>query len=129
MRIGIAGDACVEAAGAGVVVASGEGRRGFHGEAVLDEGDAEAGAGAVFGRVGGVQEVCEEEADELEGHGDHGVPDEAEDGADGEAFDEDFVAVGARGEDGGFPVRGGGVGGGLFVGLGGGLALFFYMNV
>ena len=53
-----------------------------HLEAVLHEGDAEAGAGAVLCGVAGVQEVGEEEADELEGHGDQGVPDEGEEGAD-----------------------------------------------
>lgn len=57
--------------GSGVAVGSGH-RRGFavggalHVEAVLDEGDAQAGAGAVLGRVGRVEEVGEEEADELE---------------------------------------------------------------
>lgn len=66
----------------------------------------------------GVQEVGEEKADELEGHAYHSVPDEAEDGADGEAVDIDVVGPAeAGGEDCGFPVRRGGVGCGLFVGL------------
>lgn len=54
-------------------VAVGAGHRGrfavggaLHVEAVLDEGDAQAGAGAVLGCVGRVEEVGEEEADELE---------------------------------------------------------------
>lgn len=83
-------------ADAGVCIGGWVGRYGagtFHVEAVLDEGDAEAGAGAVLGGVGGVQQVGEEETDELEGHGNHAVPDEAEDGADGEAFDVDLVGV------------------------------------
>lgn len=93
-----------------------------HIEAVLDEGDAETGARAVLGGVGGVQEVGEEEANELEGHADHAVPDEGEEGADGQAFVVDFVSGHAGGEDGGFPVGRGCVGGGLFVGLGSMLA-------
>lgn len=91
--------------------------RALHREAVLYERDAQAGARPVLGRVRGVQEIGEQEADELEGHGDHGVPDEAEDGADGEAVDEDFVADHAGREDRGFPVGRRGVCGGLFVGL------------
>ena len=47
----------------------------------------------------------------------HGVPNEREHGADGESFDEDFVAEGARGKDGGFPVGRSCVCGGLFVRL------------
>lgn len=38
-----------------------------------------------------MQEVCEQEADELEGHRYHAIPDEGEDGADREAIDVDFV--------------------------------------
>ena len=53
-----------------------------HLEAVLHECDSETGAGAVFCCVAGVEEVGEEEADELEGHGDEGVPDEGEEGSD-----------------------------------------------
>ena len=49
-----------------------------HVETVLYEGDAKASSGAVLRGVCGVQEVGEEEADELEGHADHAVPDEAE---------------------------------------------------
>lgn len=64
-----------------------------------------------------MQEVGEQESDELEGHGDHSVPDEREDGADRETLDEDFVAKGAGGEDRGFPIRWCRVGGGLFVRL------------
>lgn len=53
-----------------------------HLEAVLHEGDSEAGARAVLCCVAGMEEVGEEEADELEGHGDEGVPDEGEEGSD-----------------------------------------------
>jgi hypothetical protein len=67
--------------------------------------------------MGSVEEVCEEETDELEGHGDHGIPHETEDGSDGKAVNVDFVAKDARGEDSGFPVRWGCVCGGLFVRL------------
>lgn len=117
VTVGVVGDACVEVlTGVAVSTPRVEGS-GAEAEAELDEGDAEAGAGAVFGGVGRVQEVGEQEADELEGHADHGVPDEAEEGADGEALDEDFVAKGAGGQDGGFPVGRGCVGGGLFVRL------------
>ena len=73
----------------GVAAAGGGGA--FHDEAVVDERDAKAGAGAVLGGVGGVQEVGEEEADKLEGHGDDAVPDEGEEGSDGEAVDVDLV--------------------------------------
>jgi hypothetical protein len=69
----------------------------FQGEAVLDQGDAEASEGAVLGRVRRVQEVGEEEADPGEGHGNHAVPNKGEDGADGQAVDEDFVADQAGG--------------------------------
>ena len=73
----------------------------------------------------GVQEVCEQEADELEGHADQAVPHEAEDGADGEAVDEDGVGGvrAAWGEDRGFPVGRRRVGGGGFVGLQDGVSL------
>lgn len=65
-----------------------------------------------------MQEVGEEEADELEGHAYHAVPNKGEEAADGEAVDEDVVrVVAAGGEDGGFPVGRCCVGGGLFVGL------------
>jgi len=90
-----------------------------HAEAVLHQCDSQAGLGPVLGGVRGVEEVGEEEADELEGHADHPVPEEGEEGADGEAVDEDVVGGGgAVCEDRGFPVWRGGVGGGLFVGLG-----------
>lgn len=71
----------------------------------------------MLGRVRGVQEVGEQEANELKGHADHGVPNEGEEAADGKAVDVDFVACGARSEDCGFPVRRCRVGGGLFIGL------------
>lgn len=65
-----------------------------------------------------MEQVGEQEADELEGHGDHAVPDEGDDGADGHAFDVNVVGTAeAGGEDGGFPVWRGGVCGCLFVGL------------
>lgn len=66
-----------------------------------------------------MKEVGEQEADKLEGHRDHGIPDEGEDGADREAFDEDFIAKSARSEDGSFPVGRCSVGGGLFICLDG----------
>ena len=65
-----------------------------------------------------MEEVGEQETDELEGHGNHGIPEEAEKRADGEAFDKDLVAKGAGGEDGGFPVGRCCVSGGLFICLG-----------
>lgn len=54
----------------------------------------------------GVEEVGEEETNDLEGHTDHAVPDEAEEGADWEAIDVDFIGRGeAGGKDGcSFPV-------------------------
>jgi hypothetical protein len=53
----------------------------------------------------GVKEICEEETDELEGHGDESVPDKGEKTADYQTVDEDVVAVeGARSQDGSFPV-------------------------
>ena len=69
--------------------------------------------------MGGVEEVGEEEADELEGHADHAVPDEAEERADWEAIDVDFVRgiEVAWGEDGGFPIGRCGICGGCFIGL------------
>lgn len=88
-----------------------------HVEAVLNKGDAKTGARAILSRVGGVQEVGEEEANELEGHADHAVPNKGKEGADGQAFVVDFVGRHARGEDGGFPIGRGCVGGGLFIGL------------
>ena len=116
MGVGVVWYAAVEVL-VGVVVARAARVEGCRAEAKakLDEGDAETGARSVLCGVGGVQEVGEEEADELEGHGDHGVPDEAEEGADGQALDKDLVAKGAGGEDGGFPVGRCCVGGGLFV--------------
>jgi hypothetical protein len=68
--------------------------------------------------VSGVEEVCEEEADELEGHRDHGVPDETEYGADREAIDVDIIRAAESGsEDCGFPIWRCCVCGGLFVSL------------
>ena len=55
--------------------------------------------------VCGVKEVCKEESDELEGHGDKSVPDKGEETANNEAVDEDVVAVeGSRGQNRSFPV-------------------------
>lgn len=77
--------------------------------------------------MGGVEEVGEEEADELEGHGDHAVPDKGEEGADKEAVDVDVVRGGAAGgEDGVLPVGGCGVGGRLFIGLVTGMSVIRY---
>ena len=118
VRVGVVGDAAVEVR-VGVVVAAAGGVEGCgaEAEAELDEGDAEACARAVLRSVGGVQEVGEEEADELEGHGDDGVPDEAEEGAHRQALDEDFVAKHAGRQDGGLPIWRRCVGSGLFVRL------------
>ena len=57
-------------------------------EPVLDEGDAEAGAGAVLGSVGCVQEIREDEAGELEEVGDEGGHKEGEDGPRWEVVDD-----------------------------------------
>lgn len=65
-----------------------------------------------------MEQVGEQETDELEGHGDHAVPNEGDDGANGHAFDVNVVGSAEAGsEDGGFPVWGSGVCGCLFVGL------------
>jgi hypothetical protein len=112
----VAGYAAVEArAGDVVAAAAGVEDGGAEAEAELDECDTEASAGSVLGGVSGVQKIGEEEADKLEGHGYHGVPYEAEERADGEALDKDFVAEGTGSEDGGFPVRRCCVGSSLFV--------------
>lgn len=63
----------------------------LHVEAVLDERDAEAGAGTVLGRVRRVQEICQEETDELKGRRNHAVPNEGEDGAHRHAVHVYFV--------------------------------------
>ena len=67
-----------------------------------------------------MQEISEQETNELEGHGDHAVPDKGEDGADGEAVDVDLIGGHAGSEDGGFPVWRCRICGGLFVCLEGG---------
>lgn len=93
--------------------------RATHRKAIVEQGDAEAGAGAVLGGVGVVEKVCEEETNKLEGHADESIPDEREEGADDQTVDKDVIrAVASGSKDGGFPVGGSGVGGGLFVGLG-----------
>lgn len=90
----------------------------FHVKAVLHKGDAKARTRPILGGVGGVEKISEEKADELKGHGDHAVPDEGENGADGQAIDVDFVRTAhARGEDSRLPVGRCGVCGCLFVGL------------
>jgi hypothetical protein len=86
-------------------------------ETELYKCDTETSAGSILCSVGSVEQIGEEETDELEGHGDHSVPEETEEGADGKTFDEDFIAESAGSEDGGFPVGWCGVCGGLFVGL------------
>ena len=81
-----------------------------HVEAVLDESDAEACSGAVLGGVGGVEQVGEEETNELEGHADHTIPDEAEEGAHWKAVNVHFIGrMKAGSEDGCFPVGRSGV--------------------
>ena len=66
-----------------------------HLETVLYERDTETGSRAVLGGVCGVKEVGEQEADELEGHGDESVPDEGEERADQKTVDEDIIRVAA----------------------------------
>ena len=57
-----------------------------------------------------MEEVGEEETDELEGHADHAVPDETEEGTDGKAVNIDFIGgMETRSEDSCFPVRRSGV--------------------
>lgn len=114
MGVGVAGNAAIEAI-TGSVVSRAQVGGTLHRETILNKGDAKAGAGSVFGGMGRVEEVGEKETDELEGHGDHGVPDKGEYGADGEALDEDLIAKGTRGEDGGFPIGRGRICGSLFV--------------
>ena len=92
-------------------------RCALHAEAVLHERDAESGPGAIFCSVGGMEEIGEEEADDLERHADHCVPYKGEDGADWQAVDVDFIAYHARSQDGCFPVRRGSIGSGRFVRL------------
>ena len=54
-----------------------------------------------------VKEVCEEETNKLEGHGDESVPDEGEETADYQTVDKDVVAVeSARSQDRSLPVWG-----------------------
>lgn len=116
VRIRVVWNATVEPL-SGVIVATvvrGE-YGGAESETELHERDTETSAGSVLCGVGRVEEVGEEESDELEGHGDHGVPEEAEEGADGEAFDKDFIAKSAGSEDGGFPVGWCRVCGSLFI--------------
>lgn len=102
--------------------------RASHGKAVLYEGDAKTGTRAILGGVGGVEEIGEEKADQLEGHAYHTVPDEGEERADGEAFVEDFVGGHARGQDGSFPVGRSGICSCLFVGLESVLAYSTYVG-
>jgi len=65
-----------------------------------------------------MEEIGEEEANELKGHGDGGVPEETKQRADWHAVEVDFIgAAKARGEDGGLPVGRSLVCSSLFVGL------------
>lgn len=90
--------ACSRAAGA------------LHVKPILDQSDAQTGTRAVLRCVRRVEEIGEQETDELEGHGNHAVPDEAEYGADWHAIDIDLVrATKARGENGRLPVWGCGI--------------------
>lgn len=119
MGVWIAWDAAIEALAWVVVVSVVRVEDcGAETEAELYERDTETSTGSVLCGVGRVEEIGEQETDELEGHGDHGVPEEAEERADGEAFDEDFVAESARCENGGFPVWWCCICGGLLVCLG-----------
>ncbi len=66
--------------------------------------------------MGRVEEIRQEETDELEGHGDHGVPYEAEEGSDRHAVDVDLVgAAETWREDRRLPVRRCSIRGGLLV--------------
>jgi hypothetical protein len=67
--------------------------------------------------MGGVEEIGEEEADKLKGHGYHGVPNKAKDRPHGESFDVYLVTKGSGGENGGLPIWGCRIRSGLFVGL------------
>lgn len=90
----------------------------FHVETILYESDAETSARAVLCGVGGVEEVCKEETDELEGHGDHAIPDKRKYGANGKALDVDIVGTTeAWRKDCSFPVGWCGICCGLFIGL------------
>jgi hypothetical protein len=50
----------------------------FHIESVLNKGKAETRSTAVLCGVGGVQKISQQETDELERHGNHGVPHKGE---------------------------------------------------
>lgn len=89
----------------------------FHVEAILYQRDAETSSRAVFGGVGGVQEIGEEESDKLKRHADHAVPDEGEEGAHRQAFIVDLIGGHTGSKDGGFPIGRSSVCGGLFVTL------------
>ena len=58
-----------------------------HGEAILNERDAEACSRAELRSMGGVEQVREHEAHELERDADEHVPQEGEERARGEAVD------------------------------------------
>lgn len=63
-------------------------RRPTERKTVLNECDAETGAGTESGGVGCVEEIGEEETYELERDGDEHVPEEREEGACGESVDD-----------------------------------------
>jgi hypothetical protein len=115
MGVGITRDAAIEALTRLIIAVVWVEHSGAETETELHERDAETSAGSVLCGVGCVEKVGEEETDELEGHGYHGVPDEAEKGSDGETFDEDLITKGAGGEDCSFPVGWCCVRGGLFI--------------
>ena len=64
-----------------------------------------------------MEKVCKQETDELEGHADHGVPDEGEECADGKTIYVDVVVASGAGwrEDSSFPIGWRSVCGGLFI--------------
>ena len=65
-----------------------------------------------------MEEIGEQKADELEGHGNESIPDEGEHRSDKEAIHEDVIAVvSTRSENGSLPIWWCCVCGGLFVGL------------
>jgi hypothetical protein len=84
----------------------------------LNKCNTETGSRAILCGVCGVEKVSQEEADELEGHGDHAVPDKGKDRANREAFYVDVVGpTEARCKNRCFPVRGCCICGCLFVRL------------
>jgi len=64
----------------------------------LNHGKAETDARTVLGSVGSMEDVCEEEADELERERHDHVPEETKEVSRGHTVDQDLVAAERRGE-------------------------------